>query len=151
MVEQSALVFGAIKIAGAVYLVLLGVKALRSSRPAIGSGTGTAGPATARGGRRQVWEGFTVGVTNPKSIVFLTAVLPQFVDRDAGRVVGQMLLLGLAGAVLQMSSDSVWGMAASAARAWMGRSPRRTALLGRAGGMAMIGLGLSVAVTGRAD
>ena len=90
-------------------------------------------------------------VTNPKSIVFLTAVLPQFVDRGAGHVVGQMLLIGLAGALLQLTSDSVWGLTASAARTWFGRSPRRMSLMSGAGGTAMIGLGVTVAVTGRTD
>ncbi|MER7485607.1 LysE family translocator [Streptomyces sp. NPDC126497] len=149
VVARSALAFGVIKIAGAAYLVFLGVQALRHSRtPAPEPG---AARAVARGTLRQTWEGFTVGVTNPKSIVFLTAVLPQFVDRDAGHVVGQILLLGLAGALLQLASDSVWGLAASAARSWFGRSPRRMSLVGGAGGMAMIGLGVTVAATGRAD
>ncbi|MCF6522164.1 hypothetical protein HOY81_03495 [Streptomyces sp. JJ36] len=53
----------------------------------------------------------------------------------------QRLLLGLAGALLQPASDSVWGVAASGARAWSGRSPRRLSLLGGTGGLAMIGLG----------
>lgn len=48
-----------------------------------------------------------VGATNPKGILFLTAVLPQFVDRDRGHVMGQMLLLGLAGALLAPSCDCV--------------------------------------------
>lgn len=149
VVARSAPAFSVIKTAGAVYLVYLGVRALRAGR---GPGTdpGVAGGA-AHGRARQVWEGCTVGVTNPKSIVFLTAVLPQFVDREAGHVVGQMLLIGLAGAVLQLASDSAWGLMASAARAWFGRSPVRMSLLRRTGGVAMIGLGVSVAVTGRAD
>ncbi|GIH14921.1 hypothetical protein Raf01_30930 [Rugosimonospora africana] len=91
-----------------------------------------------------------MGVTNPKSIVFLMAVLPQFVDQSAGHVVVQMLLFGLAGALLQLASDSVWGLTASAARAWFGRSPRRMSLVRGTGGMAMIGLGVTVAVTGQA-
>lgn len=149
VVEKSALVYTAIKIAGAAYLVLLGIRAIRESRAAVPA-PGPAAPPV-RGNRRQVWEGFLVGVTNPKSIVFLTAVLPQFVDRGAGHVVAQMLILGLAGALLQLASDSVWGVAAAAARSWFGRSPRRVSLFGKAGGTAMIGLGVTVAVTGRAD
>jgi threonine/homoserine/homoserine lactone efflux protein len=149
VVARSAALFGVIKIAGAAYLVLLGVRALRGSRNVRRQNPAPA--AAAHGGLRQGWEGFTVGVTNPKSIVFLMAVLPQFVDREAGQVVVQMLLLGLAGALLQLLSDGVWGLTASAARDWLGRSPRRTSLLGATGGITMIGLGLTVAVTGRAD
>jgi threonine/homoserine/homoserine lactone efflux protein len=143
-VAQSALVFNAVKLAGAAYLVFLGVQALRAPSPEL---TG-AQPVP---GRRRVREGVLVGVSNPKSVVFLMAVLPHFVDREAGHVVVQMLVLGLAGALLQLASDSTWGLTASAARTWFGRSPRRITHLTRAGGATMIGLGVTVAVTGRAD
>ncbi|KAF3468525.1 LysE family translocator [Streptomyces sp. Tu 3180] len=149
VVARSALASSVIKIAGAAYPGLPrcpGDPAQPHASPEPG-----AARAVARGTLRQTWEGFTVGVTNPKSIVFLTAVLPQFVDRDAGHVVGQILLLGLAGALLQLASDSVRGLTASAARSWFGRSPRRMSLAGGAGGMTMIGLGVTVAATGRAD
>lgn len=89
-------------------------------------------------------------MTNPKSVVFLTAVLPQFVDREAGHATAQMLVLGLAGALLQLLSNGVRGLTAATARDWLGRSPRRTAAIGGTGGLAMIGLGASVAFTGRA-
>ncbi|MFJ9036934.1 LysE family translocator [Streptomyces sp. NPDC102406] len=149
VVQRSVVVFDAIRFAGAAYLVLLGVKALRASwRDRTEAVRFTAAPANGKGSVR---AGFMVGVTNPKSIVFLTAMLPQFVDRDAGHVSLQMLLLGLAGAVLALISDGLWGLTASAARAWLGRSPRRMALIGGTGGLAMIGLGSAVAVTGRAD
>ncbi|OEU91623.1 lysine transporter LysE [Streptomyces abyssalis] len=159
VVSRSAFLFGAVKIVGAAYLILLGVRAVRGSRSTLREGTArgraaptrTAPETAAPGGLRQGWEGFTVGVTNPKSIVFLMAVLPQFVDRAAGHVVVQMLLLGMAGALLQLASDSMWGLAASAARDWLARSPRRASLLGATGGIGMIGLGVTVAVTGRAE
>jgi threonine/homoserine/homoserine lactone efflux protein len=143
-VAQSALVFTAVKLAGAAYLVFLGVQALRAPSPELIG----AQPVP---GRRRVREGVLVGVSNPKSVVFLMAVLPHFVDREAGHVVVQMLVLGLAGALLQLASDSTWGLTASAARTWFGRSPRRITHLTRAGGATMIGLGVTVAVTGRAD
>ncbi|SFS52067.1 LysE family translocator [Saccharopolyspora flava] len=144
VVAQSALVFTAVKLCGAAYLIHLGVQALRSPAPEV-----DAAPPVP--GRRRIWEGVLVGVSNPKSIVFLMAVLPQFVDRDAGGVIGQMLVLGLAGALLQLLSDSTWGLTASAARAWFGRSPRRLTRLTRTGGATMIGLGVTIALTGRSD
>jgi threonine/homoserine/homoserine lactone efflux protein len=52
---------------------------------------------------------------------------------------------------IALASDSAWGLAASAVRSWFARSPRRLALVGGAGGLAMIGLGVTVAVTGRKD
>jgi threonine/homoserine/homoserine lactone efflux protein len=62
-----------------------------------------------------------------------------------------MLLLGLVFNVIALASDSVWGMGASAARDWFARSPRRLAAVGRIGGLSMIGLGVTVAVTGRKE
>lgn len=149
VVEHSVLVYTVIKLGGAAYLVFLGVKAIRAGRT-VRLVTSSTHSVPKRAGRT-VWEGTIVGATNPKSIVFLTAVLPQFVDRDRGHVVGQMLLLGLTGTLLALSCDSVWGLTASATRNWFGRSPRRLALADRAGGLAMIGLGLKVAAMDRTN
>jgi len=148
LVERSATAFTALKLAGAAYLVYLGVKAWRqrgAQAPVAVDG------GTTRGSLRTVWEGFGVGVANPKTIVFFAAVLPQFVDPAQGHVVGQMLLLGLIFTGIALASDSVWGLSASAARNWFARSPRRLATVGRVGGLSMIGLGVSVALTGRKD
>ncbi|MHC3467540.1 LysE family translocator [Streptomyces sp. 7R007] len=148
VVERSVLVFTTLKLAGAAYLVFLGVKAWRqrgSLRAAFTDGR------VAHGTLRTFWEGFAVGVTNPKTIVFFAAVLPQFVDREQGRVTLQMLLLGLVFNAIALASDSVWGLAASTARDWFARSPRRLSLVGGVGGLTMIGLGVTVAVTGRTD
>jgi threonine/homoserine/homoserine lactone efflux protein len=148
LVARSALAFTVLKLAGAAYLVYLGVKAWRQrgSLPVDVNGDGPV-----RGSIRTLWEGFGVGVANPKTIVFFAAVLPQFVDPDQGHVVGQMLLLGLIFNCIALASDSVWGLGASVARDWFARSPRRLAAVGRVGGLSMIGLGVSVAMTGRKD
>jgi threonine/homoserine/homoserine lactone efflux protein len=148
VVERSVLLFAALKLAGAAYLVYLGVKALRQ-RKALAFVSAEQGMP--RGVLRTLGEGFVVGVSNPKTMVFYAAVLPQFVDRAAGRVIGQMLLLGLIFNAVALVSDSTVGLAASAARSWFARSPRRLSLVGGAGGLAMIGLGVTVAATGRTD
>ncbi len=148
VVERSAVVFTTLKLVGAAYLVHLGVKAVRQRRSLHAAFTGD-GPT--RGGLRTLWEGFAVGVANPKTIVFFAAVLPQFVDREQGHVALQMLLLGLIFNAIAVVSDSVWGLAAATARTWFARSPRRLALVGGVGGLSMIGLGVTVAATGRTD
>ncbi|MFI9172801.1 LysE family translocator [Streptomyces lincolnensis] len=152
IVERSVLVFTALKLAGAAYLVYLGVRAWRgrgSLREAFADDVTAAGAG--RGGLRTFWEGFAVGVTNPKTIVFFAAVLPQFVDRAHGQVAAQMLLLGLVFNVIALVSDAAWGLVAATARGWFARSPRRLSLVGGVGGLTMIGLGVTVAVTGRKD
>jgi threonine/homoserine/homoserine lactone efflux protein len=108
-----------------------------------------AGSQAPRGGRRAALEGFVVGVANPKAVILFAAVLPGFVNRHAGDVPVQMILLSLVSFAIALASDSAWSILASAARSWFGRSPGRLELVGGAGGLAMIGLGISVAATGR--
>lgn len=151
VVERSVLVFTVLKLAGAAYLVYLGVKAWRERGSLHAAVTGGGAGAHGVGGRRTFWEGFAVGVTNPKTLVFFAAVLPQFVDRDQGHVAAQMLLLGLVFNVIALASDAAWGLLAATARDWFARSPQRLSLVGGVGGVTMIGLGVTVAATGRKD
>ncbi|HEY2063084.1 LysE family translocator [Amycolatopsis sp. NBC_01480] len=150
LVTTSAAVFTAIKLAGAVYLVYLGVQAIRKRRKLT-----EAMASTVRAAPGRTWavlrDGFVVGFANPKSIVFLAAILPQFVDAGAGSVPAQMLLLGICLPVIALATDSVWAVAAGTARSWFARSPRRLELIGGTGGLVMIGLGTTLAFTGRKD
>ncbi|MGP4007637.1 LysE family translocator [Streptomyces sp. 4N124] len=151
LVERSVTVYLAVKLAGAAYLVFLGVQAFRHRKELRLTATGPASERPARGDLRTVIDGALVGVTNPKGVVFFAAVLPQFVDHSAGQVPLQMLVLGLIPIVIGLVTDTLWGLTASAARTWFARSDRRLSLIGGAGGCTMIGLGVTVAVTGRAD
>jgi threonine/homoserine/homoserine lactone efflux protein len=148
LLERSAPAFLVIKLAGAAYLVWLGIQAIRR-RDSLASAMSEA--AAPRTGWRALRDGFTVGVTNPKSLILFGAILPQFVNRDAGHVPAQMLLLALVSVSIGAVTDSAWGLAASGVRAWFAKSPRRFALVGGAGGLAMIGVGVTVALTGRKD
>jgi threonine/homoserine/homoserine lactone efflux protein len=148
LVEHSVTVFSVIKLAGAAYLIYLGVQAVRHRRSLSEALSVT---AERKGPLRIVADGFLVGVTNPKVIIFFAAVLPQFVDRPAGHVPLQMLLLGAIFIGIAVISDGTWAVVAGTARAWLGRSPRRLELIGGAGGLAMIGIGASLAITGRKD
>jgi threonine/homoserine/homoserine lactone efflux protein len=148
LVEGSVAIFTAIKLAGAAYLVYLGVQAVRHRRSLTEA---LAATVTRKPPLRLLADGFLVGVTNPKGIVLYAAVLPQFVDRGLGHVPLQMLLLGTIPIGIAAVSDNIWGLAAGTARAWLGRSPRRLELIGGTGGLAMIGIGASLAITGRKD
>ena len=145
VVAASAAVFSAIRYLGAAYLVWLGVSALRRRTRA------DLDPDISRVERRtsariQVVDGFVVGLLNPKSIVFLAAILPQYVDDSRGTVWAQLLVLGGVFVALALVLDSVWATAAGQARAWFARSARREVWLTRTGGVVMIGLGLRLAV-----
>lgn len=143
IVASSIEAFTVIKIAGAMYLVWLGIQAIRHRRDAA---------AGAVGGPRSSWtllrQGIVVGMTNPKTIAYFVAVLPQFVSPAAGPVWAQLLVLGLLFQVLALLCDSTWALAAGTARAWFARSPRRISALSGAGGVMMIGLGGTLALTG---
>jgi threonine/homoserine/homoserine lactone efflux protein len=145
IVAQSIVLFTIVKFAGAAYLVYLGIQAIRHRKDAAAA---VAQGAAASSTRRLVGEGFVVGVTNPKTIAFFVAVLPQFVDYGAGTIPLQMLELGIIFAFLAWASDSVWALAAGSARDWFAQSPRRVERLSAAGGAMMIGLGGVLALTG---
>ena len=148
LVERSVAVFTAIKLAGAAYLVYLGVQAIRHRR-SLQDAVVSAGDR--KGVLRILRDAIAVGASNPKAIVFFAAVLPQFVNRPAGHVPAQMLLLGVVFISIAVLSDSGWAVAAGAFRGWLTRSPRRLELVGGTGGLVMIGIGLSLALTGRKD
>jgi threonine/homoserine/homoserine lactone efflux protein len=145
IVARSVVLFTIVKVAGALYLMYLGVQAIRHRNRAAEAATSGALP---RSHGRQLAEGFIVGVTNPKTIAFFVAVLPQFVDLDSGAVPLQMIQLGLVFFVIALVSDGIWALAAAGARTWFGRSPKRIAVLSATGGGLMIGLGGILLFTG---
>ena len=144
VLAESVLLFTVVKFAGAAYLIYLGILAVLHRRG------GPAGPDSSRPAttRRILREGFIVGATNPKSVVFFVAVLPQFVDHSAGAIPVQLALLGATFLGIALVSDSVWALAAGTARQWFARSPRRVAAVTTTGGVMMIGLGGTLALTG---
>jgi threonine/homoserine/homoserine lactone efflux protein len=148
LVQRSAAVFTVVKLLGAGYLAWLGIQAIRH-RHSLGVVLDMA--VEPRGDRRAASEGFLVGITNPKAYILFAAVLPQFANPAAGHVPVQLLLLSLVSLPIGLICDSAWGLAASGVRAWFARSPQRLALVGGLGGLAMIGLGLTLAFTGHRD
>ena len=121
LVERSVTVYLTVKLAGAAYLVWLGVQAFRHRKELKASTIHTRPREPARGDLRTLLDGALVGVTNPKGVVFFAAVLPQFVDHSAGHVPLQMLLLGLVPITIGLVTDTLWGLTASAARTWLPR------------------------------
>ena len=150
VVQRSAQVITVIKLAGAVYLAFLGVQAIRHRRS---MAEALAARVTPVRPLRAIRDGFVVGVANPKTIVFFVAGLPEFTTTAPGHlpVPAQMLILGTLFPVIALVLDSAWAAIAGTARQWLVGSPRRLALIGGTGGLVMIGLGVSIAATGRKD
>jgi threonine/homoserine/homoserine lactone efflux protein len=145
IVAASAAAYTALKVIGAAWVVWLGIQAIRhrgDARVAMALGERHAERTSAA-----LRTGFIVGATNPKTIVFFVAFLPQFTNASAGHVGAQVAFLGALFAVMAVASDSVWALAASRARDWFARKPQRLDVMGAAGGAMMIGLGATLAAT----
>jgi threonine/homoserine/homoserine lactone efflux protein len=146
LAEQSVAAFTALKLAGGAYLIYLGVRTFRERKSLAAA---ISAPAAPRSDRRAFLEGATVGVTNPKTVVFLAAILPQFVSRTAGDVPVQILVLGAVFAAVAIVSDTVWALVAGGFRTWFSRSPRRLELVGGTGGLAIVAVGAGLVISGR--
>jgi threonine/homoserine/homoserine lactone efflux protein len=145
LIASSATAFTIVKYAGAAYLVLLGIRKLRSRGEEDAEEPEPRGPAP---GRRLFWQGVVVNVLNPKTALFFLAFLPQFVDPSAGPVAPQMLVLGTLLVGLGVMSDGTYALIAAGA----GRKLRETAAarrrLDRLSGGVFVGLGLVAALAG---
>lgn len=148
VVAASATAFTVLKLLGAGYVVYLGIQAIRhrgdarAAMEAAGDGV-----VNASHGWVSVRTGFVVGATNPKTIVFFVAFLPQFIDAGAPAA-PQLVLLGVLFGAMAVCSDGCWALLAGRARDWFARKPQRLDGLGAAGGVMMVGLGATLVTTG---
>jgi len=145
ILQRSDLAYAAIQWGGSLYLMYLGVEAIRQRKIHAEDmrNQGDAAPGIARSMR----DGFWVGALNPKGLVFYAAVLPQFVDRDRGNVALQLIFLGAVFSVLAFISDGTWGLLAGTARQWLATDAKRLEKLRATGGIVMIILGISVLIS----
>lgn len=139
LLNRFPLVYTIVKIAGALYLMYLGIQAIRHRKAETDAATGNPKKQSAW---VTIWQGFAVGITNAKGILFLVAILPLFVDTKIGNYPVQILLLGAVFVVMAIISDSAWALVAGVARDWFAKSPKRIEVFGILGGCLMIILGL---------
>jgi threonine/homoserine/homoserine lactone efflux protein len=146
LLVSSSIAFTAVKIAGAVYLVGLGVWTLISRRPEAEVALGGE-----RNLRRAFAQGIVVNILNPKTALFFLAFLPQFVDSDASHPAVQIAALGLLFALLGLVTDSLWAVAAGTAGGVLRRSRRFLRTQRYVVGTVYVGLGVATALAGSAD
>jgi threonine/homoserine/homoserine lactone efflux protein len=134
----SATAFSVVKVAGALYLVFLGVRTILGRR------------AARRGGavepvalRRLYLDGVVVNVLNPKTALFFLAFLPQFVDPSRGGVWSQTLVLGLVFMALGMLTDGTYALVGARTGRWLARRGGTRSWGPYVEGGIMIGLGLA--------
>jgi len=139
VVELMSVAFDWLRLAGAAYLIWLGIKLWRSK--------GTLGEAdTRRPGGSFFWQGFIVIWSNPKALFFFGAFIPQFVD-PAGNAVMQTLLLGTTFMAIATLFDSLYALFAGRTGALL--SHRNVRFVEMISGTCMIGGGLWLALTRR--
>lgn len=132
-----------VKLAGAAYLIWLGISLFRSKDATEESGSG----AAAKGGRRAFMQSVTVEILNPKTAIFFLAFLPQFVDGDAGLPIwAQLAILGTMVNLIFTFADVVSVLLADVILARLKRSSGVQSLVRKAGGTVLIGLGAHLAL-----
>jgi threonine/homoserine/homoserine lactone efflux protein len=141
LVLASRVAFDAVRYVGAAYLILLGVRRLLTRKT--DDGVEPAAPRT----RRDLYtQGLVVNLLNPKTIVFIFAFVPQFVDVRAGHVWLQIMLLGFTFAGLGLLSDSLYAIVAGSIADRLRGTPVIARVERWFGGTVLIGLGLASAL-----
>lgn len=138
LLATSATLFTVLKLAGAAYLVWLGIKLWRAGD------TLKAEPRTSRTSAvGMIGHAWLVTALNPKSITFFVAFLPQFIDRNSDFMT-QVLIFEATFLTLAFANALGYGLAASQARRLVS-SPRAVTVFNRTGGTMLIGAGIATA------
>lgn len=135
--------FFAIKWIGAAYLVYLGLRAIFGKSDILEA----AGPVKTTSAPRLFRDGFILQASNPKAIVFFSAVFPQFIDPKAS-VVTQAVILGVTSNVIEFFVLFGYGAAGGRASA-LARDPRYSAWTNRLAGSLLICAGAGLAALHR--
>ncbi len=138
VLQNAAALFELMRWAGAVYLIWLGIQAWRHAGAV----------ATLRAGSINFSRGLLVALSNPKTIAFFTAFLPQFVDPHLP-VARQLIVMCTVTALFATLSDSLWAVTSGLGRAWFIK-PARARWLGRLSGAVLIGGGVWLSLARRA-
>ena len=141
VVQGSPLLFSAVKVAGAAYLIYLGVRALKRSRRAETPAARTSTDGTGRG---IFWQGFLTNLFNPKVVLFMVAFLPQFADPGRGPIELQVLVLAAYSKSVGLVTGGAVSYGASRIRGWLIRNPWFSRVQEGVLGFAMLGIGISV-------
>lgn len=145
ILSTSSTAFTVVKLAGAAYLIYLGVRALATRAESVSplaQGTSLSAGAAFR-------RGVMTNVLNPKVALFFLALLPQFIDSDSPAKISAFLVLGLT----FVATGTLWclilAVTASRVRSTFVEHPSALTWLSRAGGTLFVLLGLRLATSDR--
>jgi threonine/homoserine/homoserine lactone efflux protein len=145
LLATSALAVAIVKLLGAAYLLYLGLRLLAGHDHAMRLPTSDLADARPSAGRSSYLRAVVTGILNPKVALFFLAFLPQFIDRQAGSVFLQFLLLGAIIAVIGLLFDSALATAAGSLGRFLARNPRAARWRERVTGIAFVALGVRLA------
>ena len=143
VLASSEMLFMAIKFAGAAYLIWLGGSTLvKRDVP----------PCVIPGGPRAPWQtlysrGLAIQFMNPGIILFIVALLPQFVDPDSGNATFQILILGITFVVIELIGENAYALGSGSVARWLGRHPRANLQCGRFSGFIYASFGVILAAS----
>lgn len=145
ILQRSEFAFISIQLLGGLYLIYLGIDAIRHSQIHASDmvNQGDIRPTQLR----SIRDGFWVGALNPKGLVFFAAILPQFLDKGSENLTAELVLMGGSFALLAFFGDGTWGLLAGTLRNRMVDSPARLIFMRRVGGLVMILLGIFTLTT----
>lgn len=113
--------FDVVRLAGAAYLLWIGIQCLRTTLLPNLNGSPTAGEQPRY--REAVQRGLLTNLLNPKALLFCSVLLPQFIDPQAGPVLAQFATLGMVLVAVGLMFDSAYALAGAALGRWLQRSP----------------------------
>jgi threonine/homoserine/homoserine lactone efflux protein len=142
IIQSNDTLMHVIRLAGAGFLIYLGITAIRHRR----DGLDQTAPARVPTSSHILRESILVGLANPKTIVFFSAAFPQFVVTSGTHIVWQMVELSIIFVIFGISGDAIYALSAGAARDWFASSPNRVVIMRTIGGVAMTTLGTITAV-----
>ena len=145
LIATSATAFTVVRLAGAAYLIYLGIMAFRSA----GSPEGAARQEP-MSTRRIFWQGAVVNILNPKTAVFFLAFVPQFVDPSLGNTALQLIVLGGVFIGAGLVSDSAYALVTGTGARFLQTDKLRRGHSYVAGTI-YTGLGVAAALTGGTD
>lgn len=145
VIAASPAAFTALKIAGGLYLVWIGVQALRSRGGAQASDTTAAG-APGESARQLFFKGLLANAINPKVVLFFLSFLPQFVVASRGDANWQIAWLGLTFTLQAAVLFGLLGYFSGSIGQWLNRTPGAGMWLDRLAGVIFVGLGVRLLV-----
>lgn len=139
ILQTSELLLILVQLFGGIYLIYLGIDAVKT-RKIISQNLAEVSEVKPKN-FLVIRQGFIVGISNPKALVFFSAIFPQFVDAQAGSITMQMVWFGITFAALAIFFDGLWAFFVGGSRDWFANSKNRLVNMRTIGGIVMILIG----------